>query len=245
MPEILDTYFIVLILVLFSIVQSIFGVGLLLFGTPTLLLYGYSYETTLWILLPASILISFVQVISNYNLVNSKREVYFFTVPTLMVSLAFIIMNDNLVDIGKIVGAVLLFIGVMRLSSTLKRFIKIIINKNINLYYSVMGMVHGISNMGGGLLSVLMSTTYNEKDTIRTNIAYVYLIFSASQLIVLMFISQRGFQYFNIWFALIALLVYFLIGNTLAKGISNNKYHLLITVLILAYGAASFSDIWI
>ena len=38
---------------------------------------------------------------------------------------------------------------------------------------------------------------------------------------------------------------HFLVGNTLAKSISNNKYHLLITALILAYGVASFSDMLI
>ena len=45
--EIAILYFVIF---LFSGVQSIFGVGLLLFGTPTLLLLGYPYADTLWIL---------------------------------------------------------------------------------------------------------------------------------------------------------------------------------------------------
>ena len=45
------------------LVQSIFGIGLLLFGTPTFILLGYSYAETLSILLPNSILISLMQTI--------------------------------------------------------------------------------------------------------------------------------------------------------------------------------------
>ena len=45
----------------FSVVQSVFGVGLLVFGTPTLLLAGYSFEETLAYLLPCSMAISALQ----------------------------------------------------------------------------------------------------------------------------------------------------------------------------------------
>ena len=43
--------------------QSIFGVGLLLFGTPTFLLLNYNFLDTLNILLPISVSISFLQLI--------------------------------------------------------------------------------------------------------------------------------------------------------------------------------------
>jgi len=54
----------IIVIVVFSFIQSIFGIGLLLFGTPTLLLFGYSYSETLWILLPCSIVISLIQTIN-------------------------------------------------------------------------------------------------------------------------------------------------------------------------------------
>ena len=55
----------VLFISLFSLIQSIFGVGLLLLGTPTFLLLGYNYFEVLNILLPYSILISVLQIIFN------------------------------------------------------------------------------------------------------------------------------------------------------------------------------------
>src|SRR6266853_3469989 len=52
----------------FSIVQSVFGVGLLLFGTPTLLLTGMAFPLVLTYLLPCSIVVSSLQVASSGGL---------------------------------------------------------------------------------------------------------------------------------------------------------------------------------
>ena len=41
------------VIIVLAVVQSLFGVGLLVFGTPTLLLLGYPYQDALAILLPA------------------------------------------------------------------------------------------------------------------------------------------------------------------------------------------------
>ena len=66
--EDLTLYIIVIIL---SIIQSIFGVGILLFGTPTLIYLDYSFINTLNILLPCSLLISFFQL--NFNTKSIKK----------------------------------------------------------------------------------------------------------------------------------------------------------------------------
>ena len=54
-----------IILILISIVQSIIGVGVLLFGTPVFLLLGYSFFETLVFLLPISIMISVMTILQN------------------------------------------------------------------------------------------------------------------------------------------------------------------------------------
>ena len=51
-----------LIILLLSCVQSVFGMGILLFGTPTFLLLRYSFSETLGLLLPALFVISVAQV---------------------------------------------------------------------------------------------------------------------------------------------------------------------------------------
>ena len=51
----------IIIITLLSIFQSIFGVGLLIIGTPIFLQLGYDFLTVLNILLPFSVIISLLQ----------------------------------------------------------------------------------------------------------------------------------------------------------------------------------------
>ena len=110
-----DLYLLIAIVFIFSIVQSIFGVGLLLFGTPTLLIFGYSYDITLWTILPASILISFIQIVGNYNLIDSKKNVLFYTLPALILGLTIIISYEDVIDMKSIVGVALIFVGILKI----------------------------------------------------------------------------------------------------------------------------------
>ena len=59
-------FFFEIILIIFLVFfQSIFGIGLLLFGTPTFLLLGYNFLEVLSLLLPMSVTISFIQFFSS------------------------------------------------------------------------------------------------------------------------------------------------------------------------------------
>jgi len=68
-------FFEALIVIILIFFQSIFGIGLLLFGTPTFLLLGYNFLDVLNILLPISISISAIQLflskkkIKNLNII--------------------------------------------------------------------------------------------------------------------------------------------------------------------------------
>ena len=70
--ELLFEISIIIILVVF---QSLFGVGLLLFGTPIFILLRNNFESTLVLILPISIIISLFQVIfhrksSNHHILD-------------------------------------------------------------------------------------------------------------------------------------------------------------------------------
>ena len=128
----MEIYYLIIIVALFSIIQSIFGVGLLLFGTPTLLLIGYSYSETLWILLPCSVVISLIQAVDNFDLVQSKKRVVYFTIPTMVFSLAFVVSFDNILDVNKIVGFFLLLVGIMKLSTKLQKYLQYFAEKQLS-----------------------------------------------------------------------------------------------------------------
>jgi len=122
---VIEIYYLALIVAVFSIIQSIFGVGLLLFGTPTLLLLGYSYTETLWLLLPCSVTISLIQVVSGYKLVEAKKRAIYLIIPILILSLIFVVIYENNINISKVVGVFLLLIAIVRFFKNLLKLLLI------------------------------------------------------------------------------------------------------------------------
>jgi len=57
---------IMLIVAVTSVIQSLFGAGILLFGTPLLLLFGYEFIDVLIVLLPISLAINLMQIIQHH-----------------------------------------------------------------------------------------------------------------------------------------------------------------------------------
>jgi uncharacterized protein len=231
-----EIYYLVALIFIFSVVQSIFGVGLLLFGTPTLLLLEYSYTETLWLLLPCSVTISLIQVLNNYKVIEAKKRALYLIIPTLVLSLAFVITYANGINITKIVGVLLLLIGVVKFSSKLQALLSLLVKKHVQIYYIVIGVVHGVSNMGGGPLSILMSTIYSKKEIIRANVAFIYLILAIFQLVVLSIISNTSLRSEVVWLIPISLASYIFTSKFLSSIVNDKKHTFILNVMVLVYG---------
>ncbi|MEC8838728.1 MAG: hypothetical protein VYA09_01105, partial [Candidatus Neomarinimicrobiota bacterium] len=82
-------YEIIIIISITAIIQSIFGTGVLLFGTPLLLIFGYSFHFALIILLPTSILISLLQLKDNFINVDISyyKKLIIYCIPFIIISL--------------------------------------------------------------------------------------------------------------------------------------------------------------
>ena len=67
-----------------SVIQSIFGVGVLLFGTPILLLLGYEFIDAVMILLPISVSINILQIAKDYRSIDFQfyKGILFYTIPS-------------------------------------------------------------------------------------------------------------------------------------------------------------------
>ena len=226
----------VIIIAVFSVVQSIFGVGLLLFGTPTLLLLGYSYSETLWLLLPCSVTISLIQVVNDYKLIEAKKRAVYLVIPTLVLGLALVVTYENGINLTRIVGVLLLLIGVIRFSSKLQALLSSTVKKHIQIYYIIIGVVHGISNMGGGPLSILMSTIYSKKEIIRANVAFIYLILAMFQLVVLSIMSNTSLKSEVMLLIPISLASYIFTSKFISSEVNDKKYTFILNVIVLAYG---------
>ena len=226
----------VIIIAVFSIVQSIFGVGLLLFGTPTLLLLEYSYSETLWLLLPCSVTISLIQVVNDYKLIEAKKKAIYLVIPTLVLSLALTVTYADGINITKIVGILLLLIGIIKFSSKLQALLGSMVKKQIQVYYIIIGVVHGVSNMGGGPLSILMSTIYSKKEIIRANVAFIYLILAMFQLVVLSIISNTSLKSEVMLLIPISLASYVFTSKFISSKVDDKKYTFILNMMVLVYG---------
>ena len=231
-----------IIVVLFSTVQSLFAVGLLVFGTPTLLLLGYSFEETIATLLPSSIFISLMQVFyGRKHLGDLRNSILIYCVPCIVVGLALVLTKLLALDIKILVGATLIFSAFTRFHKGAQRVLFNVLQRYTKLYLMLTGFMHGISNMGGGFLTILATTLYDDKERTRANIAYGYLVFAFSQIAVLLLLHAEAFKISCLLLAAVAGGTYLTVGRFVYVRSSRAVYQQGITVFMLAYGVVLVS----
>jgi len=157
----------VIIIAIFSVIQSVFGMGLLLFGTPTLLLMGFSFSEVLSILLPPSLAISTIQFIKQkkYNKVFMV-ELFKYCLPFLVLALVWTFIKDKKMTLYLFVASILIVSAFSRMSQQVANRLQNLIEKNTRGYLVLMGCVHGLSNMGGSLLSIYAVSMNQQKQAV-------------------------------------------------------------------------------
>ena len=220
----MDLYILITILIT-AIVQSIFGTGVLLFGTPLLLILGYNFQYALIILLPTSILISFFQLKNNLNKIDFQfyKRLLLFSIPLIILFLY--LTNLNSIKINLFVGIFLIVVAIKENILSINRMIKFLI-KYESLYLMIMGMIHGITNLGGALLSAIVFSKNLSKDSKRTTIAICYLTFALFQIITLVvaFNNNSFLNIFNFVYWILGPVIFFTVEKYLYFRIDGRKY---------------------
>ena len=230
----------VLVIVGFAVVQSVFGVGLLVFGTPALLLMGLSFETTLAYLLPTSLVISALQLVGSggVRLDAMRRQFLVFTAPLVIIGTAFILTAGAGMDIQLIVGAMLIVSGIIRLMEPVRQWASGLARRHLPWFLSVLGGVHGLSNLGGGVLTVIVGAVYDDKNEIRSQIAFGYGLMALLQLITLRITSPQldVDRLMLLLLPVLAGLIYLLAGNRAFRAASQTAFQAALTALIIVFG---------
>ena len=153
---------ILLTVVATSVVQSIFGVGVLLFGTPLLLLLGYDFVDALGVLLPVFIAISALQVLRHYEDVDTGfyKNVLVYSIP--LVVLFLVLVTTVKINISLVIGGLLIFVALKNFSTAIDRALQSVV-KYERIYLMAMGLVHGVSNLGGSMLTVIIYSSNTPK----------------------------------------------------------------------------------
>tara|TARA_Y100000590_G_scaffold365044_1_gene423749 strand:+ start:313 stop:1026 length:714 start_codon:yes stop_codon:yes gene_type:complete len=226
-----------IILGLLCIFQSIFGVGLLILGTPTFIFLGYNFFDVLNILLPYSIIISTLQVFFH----KEKRDYFFikkfcyYSIPSLFLGLVITINFNNLINFSILISLILIIFSTINIINLKNTIFKI---KKLNYYLFFMGLMHGMTNLGGFLLTIIISNKFKKKELIRYNIALSYLIFAIIQLTFINFFYQKIIL-INYKFLFVPFIIFF-ISQLLFNKLENNYFHILLNFSTLFYGIFIF-----
>jgi uncharacterized membrane protein YfcA len=220
-----------------SVIQSIFGVGVLLFGTPILLLLGYEFVEALGVLLPVSIAINTLQVLRHYEELDTAfyKNILIYSVPVVVIFLA--LVTSVKINVTPVIGVLLIFVALKSISVFIEHKVQSIV-KYERLYLMVMGMVHGISNLGGSLLTVIIYSKHYPKDKTRVTAAASYATVALCQLLTLFWVgSEFSVSYFDkISLMQVGTVMFLLTEEILYNQIDNEKYSKLFAVFLFTSG---------
>jgi hypothetical protein len=225
----------IFIIITLSIFQSIFGVGLLVFGTPIFLQLGYGFFEVLNILLPFSIVISFLQLITKSELTDKfVKNFVFFCIPLLILSLVILENIYDQINIILIVAIIMVSFSTLNILVS-KGMLRFRLNQSVrSLSLALLGLLHGFTNLGGGFLALISSNIGNSKLEVRTNIAFGYLVFGAIQILyVNIFIQSMDLD--NLFLIIIPIICFF-ISQIIFNKISGKLFPILINYMVLIYG---------
>lgn len=232
----------IIIIALLSIFQSIFGVGLLLFGTPIFLILGNNFLDSLNILIPVSIMISFLQI--KYANISYKKNDFIkkfntITIPSLLIALIFFVLNYENFNINLIVSLIIIFFSLINIFFG-EKLIKKSDNLTIdNFVYLLIGLVHGMTNLGGSLLTLASTKKNKVKEQARYCIAYGYLIMGILQLIFINLFTDAKLSIYKLSFLIIPIFIY-KISQVFFKSLSNLRYNLILNLIALNFGIFIF-----
>ena len=227
-----------LIIILLSIFQSIFGIGLLLIGTPTFLLLDYNFFNVLNILLPFSITISLLQVMYSKEIDSRfNRRIILYSIPSLILALSILLKYENSIDFILLISFTIIFFSIINLS----KFKNIIFNdsdKRINIGLVALGLIHGFTNLGGSFFTLLCANINKQKKLIRHNIASGYLILGIAQLLFINIFYQT-LVISNLYYLYIPIISFF-IAQYFYNKINSQLFLKILNITMLLYGIYIF-----
>lgn len=228
---------IIITVVATSIIQSIFGVGVLLFGTPILLAFGYEFIEVIIILLPISLTISLFQIIKDYRMIDTVfyKKIVIYSIPFVVIFL--ILVTRSKINIGMIIGMFLIFVAIKDYSHRLNNIIESL-TKHERIYLITMGIIHGTTNLGGSLLTAIVHNKKYEKNVTRATVAVSYATFAIFQIATLLFsdgISRIKYVETTIYL-IVGVIIYLFIGTTIYVEISSYSYKKYFAIFLFSSG---------
>jgi uncharacterized membrane protein YfcA len=220
-----------------SFIQSIFGVGVLLFGTPLLLLQGYDFIHAVIVLLPISISINLIQIARDFRSVDLDfyKKILIYTIPFVVIFL--FVVTSFKINIGMIIGIFLLIVAAKDYSPKVNKVIKFLVRYE-KVYFMTMGIIHGLTNLGGSLLTAIVHSKEYEKHITRVTVAVSYATFATFQILTLLVLgTEIDFRFSGIGvYLIVSIIIFILTEKIVYMDITNEYYSKYFAVFLLLSG---------
>lgn len=219
------------------VLQSIVGVGVLVLGTPFLLILKFNIIEIFFILLPISIITSLLNLIiikftstslekSTYN---EFKKFFIICIPSIIVGLLVLKYFENYINFKILVSLVIFFSVIL---VTLKNQIKFRINFFRISILSLVGIIHGLTNSGGTLMSLALSAN-NKKNYARLNISFFYFILATFQYLITILIFYDQFFFPKSEKFIIILIIGTIIGNLISFFLDSKIYKIIVNIIAI------------
>ena len=234
-----ESLFLTSIIFCLTLFQSVIGIGILVLGTPLLLIFDFELTKAMFYLLP----ISFFTSLFNFFIHNLKHPTknYFdekatiklyvlVCLPFVFVGIFFLKISSEYINFNFLVSLVILISVFLK-----KKEIILWKSKWINKYAAALiGFVHGLTNSGGTLMTLfVLKKNNNSKKLSIKKIHFFYMLLAGTQYLVLMTLFDNPTNFFKreIFYLLIIILVSSVIGFKLNEIVKNNYYSRIIDIM--------------
>ena len=231
-----------LIIFFISTIQSIAGVGILVLGTPIMLIFNYSILETMFFLLPISIISS----LSNLILINSNFKInqkidlklikyfFIFCFPSVCIGLIIIKNFNELINFNILISTIIFASIIIKIKYE-QFFLNLKKNSKKTITFFI-GLIHGLTNSGGTLLSLFITSKDKKNINLsRFEIHLFYFFLATTQLIVLYFLVNYDFQYnINLYLVFLIVTISCFVGNKIANMFKNLTNYIIYILAIIS-----------
>jgi uncharacterized protein len=224
------------LVMLFVLIQSIYGAGILIFGVPVLMLYGLDYLEIIGILVPSSITISVLQLFKCRDIKSKEIKILPIAIIGIVIGLSTSIFASRTDIVPTIIGTMMLLATLLRSNAAVKSRMAILLTKYRLIFHFLNAILHGFSNLGGILLTFYSASVHKEKIHSMHCTALFYLVYAGSQIIILFWIGQGSLFQSGFFYAPFTAALYLILGQKTFSLISQRQFDKLATLFFFIAG---------
>ena len=211
------------------LIQSMYGVGLLIFGTPILLIWGLEFTTVLGLLLPSSVLLSILQIIDTKNQNDIETQMAPVAIMGIITGTIIFFQFQAPEQTSIIMAITMLLVAVLRSFPNAIYWIGNKLYRHRYIFHFFNATFHGLTNQGGALLSVYSTFVYDEKYSALRCTSFFYFIYASAQIASLICLGKVKIFFDGLLFMPVTGLIYIFLGKRSFKLLNQNLFYQMAT----------------